>query len=91
MRNLISVYGPFFFKNISQELVRMSFFLFSLIGEAFKWLPEFPRDSITSWDELITPFEVQLFPPSKMMTLQDNIQSIKSLEGGPIHETWLRL
>ena len=60
------------------------------MGEACKWQVEFPRDSITSWEELVTAFIVQFFPPSKMMTLRDSIQSFKRLEGEQIHETWLR-
>ncbi|KAK4713447.1 hypothetical protein R3W88_019354 [Solanum pinnatisectum] len=90
IRNFVDVCGPFSFKNISQESVRLRLFPFSLMGEACKWLTELPRDSITWWDELITPFQVQFFPPLKMITLWENIQSFKRLEGEPIYETWLR-
>ncbi|WMV50345.1 hypothetical protein MTR67_043730 [Solanum verrucosum] len=55
------------------------------MGEACKWLGELPKDSITSGEELITAFQVRFFPPSKMMTLRDNIQSFKRLEGEPIY------
>ncbi|KAK4713517.1 hypothetical protein R3W88_019424 [Solanum pinnatisectum] len=87
IRNFVDVYGPFSFKNISQESIRMRLFPFSLMGEPCKWLAELPRESITSWGELLTIFQVRFFPPSKMMTLRDNIQSFKRLEGKPIHET----
>ncbi|WMV09160.1 hypothetical protein MTR67_002545 [Solanum verrucosum] len=60
------------------------------MGEGCKWLAELPRDSITSWEELITAFQVRFIPFSKMMTFWDNIQSFKRLEGEPIHETWLQ-
>ncbi|KAK4721417.1 hypothetical protein R3W88_011650 [Solanum pinnatisectum] len=90
IRNFVDVCGPFSFKNISQVSVRLRLFPFSLMGEASKWLAELPRDSITSWMELITVFQVRFFPPSKRMILRDNIQSFKSLEGEPIYETWLR-
>ncbi|KAK4721335.1 hypothetical protein R3W88_011568 [Solanum pinnatisectum] len=90
IRNFVDVCGPFSFKNISQVSVRLRLFPFSLMGEANKWLAELPRDFTTSWIELITVFQVRFFPPSKRMILRDNIQSFKSLEGEPIHETWLR-
>jgi len=90
LRNFVDVCGPFSFKNISQESVRLRLFPFSLMGEACKWLAELPRKSITSWEELVTAFNVRFFPPSKMMTLQDIIQSFKRLEGESIHETWLQ-
>jgi len=90
LRNFMDVCGPFFFKNISQESVRLRLFPFSLMGEACKWLAELPRNLITSWEELVTVFNVRFFPPSKMMTIQDNIQIFKCLNGEPLHETWLR-
>ncbi|KAK4723998.1 hypothetical protein R3W88_026777 [Solanum pinnatisectum] len=90
IRNFVDVCKSFFIKNISQEAVRLRLFPFSLMGEACKWLVELPRDSFNSWDELITAFQVRFLTPSKMMTLRDNIQNFKRLEGKPIHETWLR-
>ncbi|XP_015168639.1 uncharacterized protein [Solanum tuberosum] len=89
LRNFVDVCRPFSFKNISQESVRLRLFHFSLMGEACKWLTELPRESITSWEELVTAFQVRFFPPSKMLSLRDSIQSFKRLEGEPLHETWL--
>ncbi|XP_049399735.1 uncharacterized protein LOC125863770 [Solanum stenotomum] len=60
------------------------------MGEASKWLVELPRDSITSWDELITAFQVQFFPPSKMINLRDGIVEFRCLEDEQINDTWLR-
>src|SRR5688572_29514194 len=60
------------------------------MGEAIKWLAELPRDSITSWEELIAAFYERFFPPSKMLKLRDNIQNFKRVDGEPLHETWLR-
>ncbi|KAK4713735.1 hypothetical protein R3W88_019642 [Solanum pinnatisectum] len=90
LQNFVDVCGPFSFKNISQESVRLRVVPFSLMGEACKWLAELPRESITSWEELATTFQVRIFPPSKIMSLWDSIQSFKHLEGEPLHETWLR-
>lgn len=73
LQNFVEVCGPFSFKNISQESVRLSIFPFLLMGEACKWLVEFPYNSITSWEELVTAFNMRFFPPSKIMTIRDNI------------------
>lgn len=62
IRNFVDVCVPFSFKRISQKLVHLRLFPFSLMGEASKWFTEFPRDSITSWVKLTTAFQVQLFP-----------------------------
>ncbi|KAK4707005.1 hypothetical protein R3W88_033444 [Solanum pinnatisectum] len=90
LQNFIDVCGPFSFENISQKSIRLRLFPFSLMGEACKWIAELPHESITSCDELVTAFQVQFFPPSKMMSLWDSIQSFKRLEGEPLHETWPR-
>ncbi|WMV25140.1 hypothetical protein MTR67_018525 [Solanum verrucosum] len=60
------------------------------MGEATKWLADLPRESITSWEELIDAFYVRIFSPSKMVKLRDNIQNFKRVDGEPIPETWLR-
>ncbi|KAK4723933.1 hypothetical protein R3W88_026712 [Solanum pinnatisectum] len=90
LRNFLDMCGPFSFKNISQESVQLRLFPFLLMGEAWKWLAELPRESITSWEELVTAFQVRFFPPSKMMSLRDSIQSFKRQEGEPLHENWLK-
>jgi len=59
------------------------------MGEATKWLTDLPRNSITSWEELTNAFYVRFLAPSKMVTLRDNIQNFKRVDGEPIHETWL--
>jgi len=50
LQNFEDICWPFSFKNISQELVRLWLFPFSLMGEDTKWLADLPWDSITSWD-----------------------------------------
>lgn len=65
LRNFVYVCGPFSFKNISQEPIWLMLFLFSLLEEVCKWLDELPRESITSWEELVTAFQVRFFPPSE--------------------------
>ncbi|KAK4707051.1 hypothetical protein R3W88_033390 [Solanum pinnatisectum] len=86
LQNFVDVFGPFSFKNISLESVRLRLFPFSLMGEASKWLAKLPRESITSWMGQVTRFQVRFFPPSNMMTLRDSNQSFKRLECEPIHE-----
>ncbi|WMV41397.1 hypothetical protein MTR67_034782 [Solanum verrucosum] len=60
LRNIVGVCGPFSFKNISQESVRLRLFSLSLMVEACKWLAELPRESIISWEELVTAFQESL-------------------------------
>jgi len=47
LRNFKVVCGPFMFKNISQESIRLRLFPLSMMGEATRWFVELPNDSIT--------------------------------------------
>lgn len=46
MKIFIRVCRLLSFKKISQELVRLRFFPLSLMGEAHKWIDEFPCESL---------------------------------------------
>jgi len=89
IQNFVEICSPYSLKGISEESVRLRLFPFSLMGEATKWLVDLPRNSITTWDKITVSFFVRFFPPSRMMTLRDNIQGLKRVEAEPIHETWL--
>jgi len=85
VRNFIDVCSPLSLKNVPQESIWLRLFPLSLTGEASMWLAELPKNSITSWDELITTFNASFFPPLRMMKLRANSQGFKRLEGEPIH------
>ncbi|KAK4731339.1 hypothetical protein R3W88_024327 [Solanum pinnatisectum] len=85
VRNFTEVCSPFSFKNVPQESIRLQLFPLSLMGDASKWFPELPNNSITSWEELIIAFNTRFFPLSRMMKFRDNIQGFKRREGEPIH------
>ncbi|GJY06617.1 zinc finger, CCHC-type containing protein [Tanacetum coccineum] len=42
---------------------RMCLFQFSLRDQASNWLEHLPTESITTWEDLITRFLAQFFPP----------------------------
>lgn len=65
-------------------------FPFSLMGKTTKWLYYLPRDSITTWRELIEALYLRLFRPSRMMSLRDNFQDFKCFDGEQIIETSLK-
>lgn len=61
-QNFVDVCGVFSFKNISLESVRLRLFPIYFISEATKCLDDLPRNSITTWDELMVSFFVRFFP-----------------------------
>lgn len=85
LQNFVDIHVIFLFNNISQDLIWLRLFPFSLTGEATRWLAELPNDTITSWKELTDAFLERFFPPSRMFKLRDNIQNFKRVGGEPLH------
>jgi len=83
----LGIYGSFVFKNISQQSIRLRLFRFLLMGDATRWLAEFPNDSITSWEELTKALLERHFHPSKRMKIRNNIQNFIRIMGAPLHKT----
>nr|GEV65728.1 hypothetical protein [Tanacetum cinerariifolium] len=55
------------FPNILNMSIKLMLFLFSLEGAAWIWLEKEPPRSIFTWDDLVSKFINQFFPPSKTM------------------------
>ncbi|GJW75508.1 reverse transcriptase domain-containing protein [Tanacetum coccineum] len=53
--------------------VKLLLFPFSLDGEARDWLDKEPPRSILTWDDLVSKFINQFFPPSKTTYLRNKI------------------
>nr|GEX85088.1 hypothetical protein [Tanacetum cinerariifolium] len=53
--------------------IKLLLFLFSLEGEARTWLDKEPPRSILTWEDLVSKFINQFFPPSKTTYLQNEI------------------
>nr|GEZ98977.1 reverse transcriptase domain-containing protein [Tanacetum cinerariifolium] len=54
-------------------MIKLLFFPFSLEGEARTWLDKEPPHSILTWEDLVSKFINQFFPPSKTTYLRNEI------------------
>ncbi|GJS76908.1 reverse transcriptase domain-containing protein [Tanacetum coccineum] len=61
------------FPNVSSTSVKLMLFPFSLEGAARIWLEKEPPRSILTWDDLVSKFINQFFPPSKTTNLCNKI------------------
>nr|GEU60699.1 reverse transcriptase domain-containing protein [Tanacetum cinerariifolium] len=61
------------FPNILNTSIKLMLFPFSLKGAAQIWLEKEPPRSIFTWDDLVSKFINQLFPPSKTTSLRNEI------------------
>nr|GEZ14647.1 reverse transcriptase domain-containing protein [Tanacetum cinerariifolium] len=55
---------------VPNTLIKLMLFPFSLEGAARIWMEKEPRRSIFTWDDLVSKFINQFFPPSKTTNLQ---------------------
>ncbi|GJZ80698.1 reverse transcriptase domain-containing protein, partial [Tanacetum coccineum] len=65
-------------------------FPFSLNGEARYWLDKEPPRSILTWDDLVSKFINQFFPPSKTTYLRNEITTFYQKPNETFNEAWER-
>ena len=73
---------------VSSDAIRLRLFLFSLRDKARTWLHYLPSGCITTWDELTRAFLVKFFPPSKTVSLRNQITSFLQRDDVMLYETW---
>ncbi|GJR57379.1 reverse transcriptase domain-containing protein [Tanacetum coccineum] len=78
------------FSNVPSTSIKLMLFPFSLEGLARIWLEkELPR-SILTWDDLVSKFINQFFPPSKTTNLRNEITRFQQRFDESFYEAWDR-
>nr|GFC19425.1 reverse transcriptase domain-containing protein [Tanacetum cinerariifolium] len=70
--------------------IKLLLFLFSLEGEARIWLDKEPPRSILTWEDLVSKFINQFFPPSKTTYLRNEITNFLQKPNETFNEAWER-
>ncbi|GJS85289.1 reverse transcriptase domain-containing protein [Tanacetum coccineum] len=70
--------------------IKLLLFPFSLDGEARDWLDKEPPRSILTWDDLVSKFINQFFPPSKTTYLRNKITNFFQEPNETFNEAWER-
>ncbi|QHO24149.1 ATP synthase subunit alpha [Arachis hypogaea] len=73
---------------IDPEVYRLMLFPFAVRDRARIWLDSQPKDSLNSWDKLVTAFLAKFFPPQKLSKLRVDVQTFKQKEGESLYEAW---
>nr|GEU45527.1 reverse transcriptase domain-containing protein [Tanacetum cinerariifolium] len=76
--------------NIPSSSIKLMLFPFSLEGAARIWLEKEPPRSILTWDDLVTKFINQFFPPSKMTNLRNEITRFQQRFDKSFYKAWDR-
>ncbi|GJX53979.1 reverse transcriptase domain-containing protein [Tanacetum coccineum] len=78
------------FPDIPSTSIKLMLFPFSLEGSARIWLEKEPPRSILTWDDLVSKFINQFFPPSKTTNLRNKITRFQQRFDESFYEAWDR-
>nr|GEZ42230.1 reverse transcriptase domain-containing protein [Tanacetum cinerariifolium] len=76
------------FPNVPNTSIKLMFFPFLLEGAARIWLEKEPLRSIFTWDDLVSKFINQFFPPSKTTNLRNEITNFQQRFDESFSEAW---
>ncbi|GJR26153.1 putative ribonuclease H-like domain-containing protein [Tanacetum coccineum] len=78
------------YKDVPNSSIKLMLFPFSIEGAAWIWLKKEPPHSILTWEDLITKFINQSFPPSKTTNLRNEITNFQQRFDESFCEAWDR-
>nr|GFC27964.1 reverse transcriptase domain-containing protein [Tanacetum cinerariifolium] len=76
--------------NVQSSSIKLMLFPFSLEGAAHIWLEKEPPRSIQTWDDIVSKFINQFFPPSKTTNLRNEITRFQQRFDESFYEAWER-
>nr|GEU34980.1 reverse transcriptase domain-containing protein [Tanacetum cinerariifolium] len=90
LRFFNKVTSTFRHPEVSNTTIKLLLFPFSLEGEARIWLDKEPSRSILTWEDLVSKFINQFFPPSKTTYLRNEITNFLQKPNETFNEAWER-
>ncbi|GJR11508.1 reverse transcriptase domain-containing protein [Tanacetum coccineum] len=90
LRFFNKVTSTFRHPEVPNTSIKLLLFPFSLDGEARDWLDKEPPRSILTWDDLVSKFINQFFPPSKTTYLRNEITTFYQKPNETFNEAWER-
>ncbi|GJX39966.1 reverse transcriptase domain-containing protein [Tanacetum coccineum] len=78
------------YKDVPNASIKLMLFPFSIEGAARIWLEKEPPRSILTWEDLVSKFINQFFPPSKTTNLRNEITNFQQRFDESFCEAWDR-
>nr|GEV25089.1 reverse transcriptase domain-containing protein [Tanacetum cinerariifolium] len=78
------------YKVVPNSAIKLMLFPFSLAGAARQWLEKEPSRSILTWEDLVSKFINEFFPPSRTTNLRNEISNFQQWFDESFHEAWDR-
>ncbi|GJU26711.1 reverse transcriptase domain-containing protein [Tanacetum coccineum] len=76
------------FRDVPNDVIKLMMFPYSLEGNARLWYEKEPPNSILTWEDLVTKFVNQFFPPSKTTHLKNEISRFTQKFEETFSEAW---
>ncbi|GKB52568.1 reverse transcriptase domain-containing protein [Tanacetum coccineum] len=76
------------YRDVPNSSIKITLFPFSTEGAARIWLEKEPPRSILTWEDLVSKFINQLFPPSKTTNLRNEITNFQQRFDESFCEAW---
>ena len=87
LRLFMEVADAFKINGVTDDILKLKLFPYSLRDRARAWLNSLPSDSITTWNNLAEKFLMKYFPPTKNEKLRNDITYFQKLKGESLYET----
>ncbi|GKE74474.1 reverse transcriptase domain-containing protein [Tanacetum coccineum] len=71
---------------VPHDVLRLCLFLYSLTHHSTAWFDRLPKNSIHSWEEIVTKFLLKYFPPSIVTKLRNDISNFRQLPDESLFE-----
>nr|GFC09967.1 hypothetical protein [Tanacetum cinerariifolium] len=78
------------YKDVPNSAIKLMLFPFSLTWAARRWLEKEPPHSILTWEDLVSKFINEFFPPSRTTNLRNEISNFLQRFDESFHEAWDR-
>ncbi|GKB86451.1 reverse transcriptase domain-containing protein [Tanacetum coccineum] len=78
------------FRGVPNDVIKLMMFPYSLEGNTRIWYDKEPPNSILTWEDLVTKFVNQFFPPSKTTHLKNEIYCFTQKFDETFSEAWER-
>ncbi|GKD28164.1 reverse transcriptase domain-containing protein [Tanacetum coccineum] len=78
------------YKDVPNSAIKLMLFAFSITGAARRWLEKEPPHSVLTWEDLVSKFINELFPPSRTTNLRNEISNFEQRFVESFHEAWDR-
>ncbi|GJY78762.1 reverse transcriptase domain-containing protein [Tanacetum coccineum] len=73
---------------VPHDVLRLCLFPYFLTHHATAWFDRLPKNSIHSWEEMVTKFLSKYFPPSMVTNLKNDISNFRQLPDESLFKAW---